>query len=199
MAEILSIAASVIAILQIADRVTGVCKFYIENVKEGSSHLRAVLLEISTLRTIFKTLDYLIARDDGVSMIIEGLAGDDGPIEGCRKAITELENLFPTNIFQAVEKDKPKKKNLRAMVDAQDIKGIKTKTTEVHDLLNVNTKTSSGGFNIQTLRLFITVPSRTMKMEQANGCYVTLNGMTGSAQDHDAFGYMAFQALEKRF
>lgn len=118
MAEILSIAASVIAILQIADRVTGVCKFYIENVKEGSSHLRAVLLEISTLRTIFKTLDYLIARDDGVSMIIEGLAGDDGPIEGCRKAITELENLFPTNIFQAVEKDKPKKKNLRAMVDA---------------------------------------------------------------------------------
>lgn len=118
MAEVLAVATSVIAVLQITDRVTSACKFYIENVKEGSSHLRAVLLEISTLRTIFKNLDFLIARDTSVSTIVGVLAGEDGPIEGCRRAITELENSLPTSFFQTAEKHKSKKRQLKAMVDA---------------------------------------------------------------------------------
>src|SRR5690242_17830169 len=100
MAEVVAVAASVIAIIQITDRIVDVCKFYIEVTGDASSDLRVILLETSTLKTIFENLNFLTACHSGVSTIVNPLSGVDGPIEGCRRSIAELEKLFPSDYIQ---------------------------------------------------------------------------------------------------
>lgn len=99
MAELVAVGAGVIAILQITDRVIGLCKSFIESAKDAPSHLRVVLLEISTLRTIFENFNFL-NESTGLSSVAGSMSGDDGPIEACRRALTELESLFPPEKFK---------------------------------------------------------------------------------------------------
>ena len=114
MAEVLAIGASVIAIIQITDRIVGLCKFYIETVNNAPSDLRLILLETSSLRTIFKNLDFLIVYDSGVSSIVSSLASVDDPIEGCLKSIIQLEKLFPSNWIRNTGQSPSKKRKVRA-------------------------------------------------------------------------------------
>ena len=97
MAEVLAIGASVIAIVQITDRIVGLCKFYIEIVKDAPSDLRLILLEVSALKTIFENLNFITAHDGDISNIVSNLASVDGSIEGCLKSVTQLEKLFPSD------------------------------------------------------------------------------------------------------
>ena len=113
MAEIAA-AASVIAIIQITDRIVGLCKFYIETVKDVASDLRLILLEVSTLKTIFENLDFLIAHNCGVSTAVSTLSGKDGAIEGCCRSITELEKLFPSDWKQTAGQNTSKKQRMKA-------------------------------------------------------------------------------------
>jgi hypothetical protein len=96
MAEVLAAVASVIAVIQISDRIIGLCKFYIGSLVEIPSSLRAVLIEISTLKTVFEALQFLEKCDHSTPALQKKLSAPDGPIEGCRSAIAELEKLFPT-------------------------------------------------------------------------------------------------------
>lgn len=68
-------AASIIAIIQIADKVIRACKAYVE---------------ISTLRSVLEILKFLIDFS-----ALETLAASDGPIETCQKAMMDLERLLP--------------------------------------------------------------------------------------------------------
>lgn len=118
MGEVLAIGASVIAIVQITDRIVGLCKFYIETVNDAPSDFRLILLETSTLKTIFESLSFLKACDSGVSNILSGLASVDGPIEGCLKSVTQLEKLFPSNWQQITEQCRSKKRKVKATLAA---------------------------------------------------------------------------------
>ena len=97
MAEVLAIGASLIAIIQISDRIVGLCKHYIQNVQGAPSDLRLILLETSAIKTIFENLNFLTACDSGVLNIVSGLAGVDGPVEGYLKSVIQLEKLFPSD------------------------------------------------------------------------------------------------------
>ena len=114
MAEVVAAASSVIAIIQITDRIVGLCKFYIETVKDVASDLRLMLLEVSTLKTIFESLDFLMAHNCGVSTAVSTLSGKDGAIEGCRRSITELEKLFPSDRKQTAGQNTSKKQRVKA-------------------------------------------------------------------------------------
>ena len=118
MAEVLAIGASVIAIVQITDRIVGLCKFYIETVNDAPSDLRLILLEASALKTVFENLNFLTACDSGVSDIVSGLASVDGPIEGCLKSVTRLEKLFPSNWIQSAGQTRSKKRKVKATLAA---------------------------------------------------------------------------------
>ena len=118
MAEVLGIGASVIAIIQITDRIVGLCKHYITTVKDAPSDLRFILLETSALKNIFENLDFLTGCDCGVSNIVSGLAGVDGPIEGCLKSVTQLEKLFPSDRMQDARKNRSKKQKVKATLAA---------------------------------------------------------------------------------
>lgn len=114
MAEVVAAASSVIAIIQITDRIVGLCKFYIETAKDAASDLRLILLEISTLKTIFENLDFLTTHKCGVSTAVSTLSGKDGAIEGCCRSITELEKLFPPDWKQTTRQNASKKQKVKA-------------------------------------------------------------------------------------
>ena len=97
MAEALALASSVVAIIQIADRVISLCKWYIETARDAPADIRAILIETSTTKSILETLHFLDSCDDGLSATLSSLVGDGGPVEGCRRAIEGLEGLFPSD------------------------------------------------------------------------------------------------------
>jgi hypothetical protein len=90
-----SIGASIIAFIQVADRVIEVSKFYLEATRDAPSDLRAILLETSTLRTILDNLQFL-ASCGHCPTALQIPAGEEGPVEGCLRAIKQIEALFPS-------------------------------------------------------------------------------------------------------
>lgn len=95
MAEVLAFGASVIAIVQIADRIIRLYKFYIKTARDAPSDLRTILIETSTLRTVLESLQYLTKHDSASSTTAKNICGPNGPIEGCHQTLAALENLFP--------------------------------------------------------------------------------------------------------
>lgn len=95
MAEAIALGASIIAIYQIADRVIGLCKLYIETVHDAPSDLRKILVEVSALKAIFQDLEFLKDCDGKLSTALENMTGSDGAIGACRQAMADIDKLFP--------------------------------------------------------------------------------------------------------
>jgi hypothetical protein len=94
-AEILGVTASIIAIVQISKTIISVCEFYIGEVHGASQDLRVILIELSTLKAIGKSLQYLTQPSVADSTLLDQLAAVTGPIEGCKEALEELQKLLP--------------------------------------------------------------------------------------------------------
>uniref|UniRef100_A0A0D2YEP4 Nephrocystin 3-like N-terminal domain-containing protein n=1 Tax=Fusarium oxysporum (strain Fo5176) TaxID=660025 RepID=A0A0D2YEP4_FUSOF len=101
MAEVLGVVASAIAVIQISKEVISLCKFYIEALSsDAPTSLRAVLIEVSTLKSVLEGLEFLSTCETFTPALQNRLAASDGPIEGCRTAMTALEKLFPKQSLQ---------------------------------------------------------------------------------------------------
>lgn len=96
-AEAIAVVASIIAIIQISDRVISSCKFYIQAASDTPSELRAILVEISTLKSLLESLQFLETYAHATPALWKQLSGQDGPIKECRRSITDLEKLFPVD------------------------------------------------------------------------------------------------------
>jgi hypothetical protein len=122
MAETLAIAASVIAVIQICDRVIQLAKYYIDISADIPADLRAILVEISTVNAILKSLEYLDKGNHITHALWNQLSGPSGPIEGCRHSITELENLFPSDFVptstSTSKSGSSKRRKIKAATDA---------------------------------------------------------------------------------
>jgi hypothetical protein len=117
MAEVIALGASIIAIIQIADRLTGVCKSYIETVHGAPSDLRVILIETSTIKVILQNLQFLISCNPNL-LTLDSLSGGQGPIEGCRKAIVELERLLPPESAITQGRNESKRRKVKATLKA---------------------------------------------------------------------------------
>ncbi|CVL06960.1 uncharacterized protein FMAN_12051 [Fusarium mangiferae] len=96
MAEALGVVASAIAVIQISKEVISACKFYIEALRsDAPTSLRTLLIEISTLKSVLENLEFISKCDTFTPAVQNRLTAFDGPIEGCRAAMTALEKLFP--------------------------------------------------------------------------------------------------------
>lgn len=114
MAEAIAIGASVIAVIQITERIISFSKFYIETARDAPSNLRAILIETSALKTVFENLKFLTACDGLFSTTASNFSGADGPIEGCLRSVTELEKLFPSDFVQVKGQGRSKKRKLNS-------------------------------------------------------------------------------------
>ena len=93
--EAVAVSASIIAIIQISDRVINCCRFFIQATSDTPSDLRAILVEISTLKCVLETLQFLESCEHASPALWAQLSGHDGPIEECKRSIMDLEKLFP--------------------------------------------------------------------------------------------------------
>ncbi|KAI3576663.1 hypothetical protein IWW34DRAFT_870945 [Fusarium oxysporum f. sp. albedinis] len=101
MTEVLGVVASAIAVIQISKEVISLCKFYIEALSsDAPTSLRAVLIEVSTLKSVLEGLEFLSKCETFTPALENRLAASDGPIEGCKAAMTALEKLFPKQSLQ---------------------------------------------------------------------------------------------------
>ncbi|KAK3366110.1 hypothetical protein B0T24DRAFT_560333 [Lasiosphaeria ovina] len=110
MAEALAFAASVTAIVQIADRIIDVCKYYIRTARDAPSDFRTILVETSTLKTLFENLEFLTEHQDGISAAASKLADDGGSIKSCLQSIGELEKLLSSQTIPTGQSQSKKQK-----------------------------------------------------------------------------------------
>ena len=139
MAEAIAISASIIAIVQIADRVIGLCKFYIETVHDAPSDLRSILLETSMTKAILENIDLLISSTGEGTSILERLSGQHSPIQACHTIMTKMEALFPLSYHQARDNTSKRQKVKASLTHlAWPFKAERAKKL-VGDLSNVKT------------------------------------------------------------
>ena len=93
----LSVGAGIIAIIQAADRIAQLCRYYIGAIDDYPKDLRVILIEISTLQALFENIKFLMDSDGSSSPMLKILGGKEGPLTGCRSTISELELLFPAS------------------------------------------------------------------------------------------------------
>ncbi len=113
MAEAITVFASVVAIVQIADRVVGLCKFYIETVHDAPSDLRSILLETSMMKAILENVDPLVSNSGEGTSILKRLSGPDSPIQACHTIMTKMEALFPSS-YRQVHDNTSKRQKVKA-------------------------------------------------------------------------------------
>ena len=92
---------SIIAIVQITQKIITACQFYIGAVDGASADLRVILIEVSALKGIVEGLQYLTKPNVADSAFLHQVASVTGPFEGCKKALEELEALFPSTAVQS--------------------------------------------------------------------------------------------------
>jgi hypothetical protein len=105
-----STAAGIIAVIQIADRVIELCKYYIEAARDAPSDIRHIFVETSATKAVLDSLHFLHvtscqqeAGDGTISKqsqepatrALDHLYGDHGPVEACRRTLTDISRLFP--------------------------------------------------------------------------------------------------------
>ncbi|KAK4200786.1 hypothetical protein QBC40DRAFT_279442 [Triangularia verruculosa] len=86
----LSLAASVIAVVQLAGQVMKLCKQYIGAIQDVPADLRQMVIEISTLKGLFDSLNILVETEN-ISQYVIAL---QAPAIGCRVVLGELEKLL---------------------------------------------------------------------------------------------------------
>jgi hypothetical protein len=116
MAEAIGLAASIIAVVQMADLIVSVCKFLIGTAQDYPRDLRLIYVETGSLKIIFEGLSFLDHEDPADWTALKALQGDSGLLERCKNAVAELDRLFPPLPLSIGSKRKRGKKETVRMV-----------------------------------------------------------------------------------
>ena len=100
MAELVVAGPAVIALIQISDRIVGLCKHYIETVQDYPSDLKTILVEISFLKTALEGLNILTFGSGNTSDPSQGSHRLRDPIEECLRLGQKLEKSFLSDTQQ---------------------------------------------------------------------------------------------------
>lgn len=73
MAEAVALCASVIAIIQISERIMGLTKHYIETIQGAPRDLHNIRIETSTLKAVFESLKFIHDSGNTPSSNLQGL------------------------------------------------------------------------------------------------------------------------------
>ncbi|KAH7165318.1 vegetative incompatibility protein het-e-1 [Dactylonectria macrodidyma] len=89
-----SVVNSVIAFIQIADRVIRACKQCIDAVKDAPKEMQMILGETISLRAIIESLNSVNLHTNTIQLV-PSLFAPLGPVEACRRCLSQLEGLVP--------------------------------------------------------------------------------------------------------
>jgi hypothetical protein len=105
----LSITASIIAVIQLTGSVISAAYNYRNGVRNAPEDAVRIIEDLTELSQILEKLLKLIEKDRSTGSTqltsVNTLIGSDGPLETCRKSLTELKSkLQPENGWRAVRK-----------------------------------------------------------------------------------------------
>jgi hypothetical protein len=87
-----SVAAGVIAFIQLADRVFGLWRSYIQAIEDGPHDLCILGIEITSLKDILENLNSSVTNEaNSMSWALRRLTYPDGSLVGCYEALEKLE------------------------------------------------------------------------------------------------------------
>jgi hypothetical protein len=101
----ISAGASVIAFIQVADRVVEVCSYIIRTVKDYPKDIRLILVETISLKSILEAVDLL--RHDDPTYTISLLDRISGTIAECQKTVEDLSKLLPKVPQDTAKRQRP--------------------------------------------------------------------------------------------
>ncbi|KAF5012593.1 hypothetical protein FDECE_1360 [Fusarium decemcellulare] len=162
----MEVAASVIAIIQISDTVLRACKSYIDAFQDYPKDLRLIYVDISSIKAIFEALNFFDPDDSQDSAVLAALLRPDGPVEGCKRAIGELNQLLPRAVPQ-IKTRKSKRQKLDAALVALAWPLKCDKARRLLDELNSYKATISMAFTGQLMHELRSVKTVVRKVDQA--------------------------------
>jgi len=96
MADPFSLAASIIAVIQISGKVISVANSLLDSVHDAPRDLQVICNDTSTIKSIFESFNFP-GDPTKIPPHIQNLGGQNGPIEGCKRCISALEKLINVN------------------------------------------------------------------------------------------------------
>lgn len=100
MADALSLGASIIAFIQIADSVIKACRYCIETIKDAPKDMQMILGEATSLRAIIDSLK-VAELHPNTAKLVPSLFEASGPVEACRCCLMALEKLLPSEAHRS--------------------------------------------------------------------------------------------------
>ena len=94
MADPLSLGASIIAFVEIAERVIRVCEYCIRTIKDAPKDMQMILGETTSLKAIIGSLNAANLHPKA-DQVLPSLFQKNGPVEMCQSCLVALENLLP--------------------------------------------------------------------------------------------------------
>jgi hypothetical protein len=97
MADPLSIGASVIAFIQLADSVIRLCRDCIEAIKDAPKDMQIIIGEVTSLKAIIESFSAVDLHANTIKLV-PSLFEATGPVEACRRCLSALQRLLPVDI-----------------------------------------------------------------------------------------------------
>src|SRR5436305_14226262 len=93
MAEGLAVAASIIAVIQISDRVISLCCQFIGKVRGAEREVAQLITAITALKGFFEFLDtFAKSAENALRLpLLSSLCNPQGPLETCKALLTDME------------------------------------------------------------------------------------------------------------
>jgi len=97
-------AASLIAVVSLADTLITRCHRYLSTVRDCPGDLRSILVETSTVRSVLRNLEFVYRNASNAEgrQFYASLNGENGPIRGCRTCLQGLQDLLPEHERESV-------------------------------------------------------------------------------------------------
>lgn len=96
----MSLAASIVAFIEIADRIIRTCKYYIETIQDAPKDMQMIMGEVISLRAILDSLNVVDLHPTSMKLMPD-LFAKAGPVETIRNCLSALEGLLPRPVFEA--------------------------------------------------------------------------------------------------
>ena len=90
MAELFNITAGVLTVIKITTKIISKWKHLIETTRDALKDLRHIFVEISSLKAVFESLQFLSDTDTDFSDAIQNLTSTTGAVKGCRDTVEQL-------------------------------------------------------------------------------------------------------------
>lgn len=90
MAEAFGVGAGILTVIELTAKITSRCKYLIETAQDAPRDLRHIFVEISSLKSVLESFQFLFESESGFSDTVQNLGNVDGTVQGCRTTVEDL-------------------------------------------------------------------------------------------------------------